>query len=528
MIASKFNPASFTVERWQFTLLAFALLGLLGLNAFQSIPRSEDPHFPIPIVITNVVLPGADAKDVEELLVKPIEDVVDGLDDVKEVRSVAADGVATIIVEFEWSTNPERKYDEVIREVNAIRNTLPSGIVRLETRRARTTETNILQVALVSDLVPWKTMDRVADDLREDLARSPGVRKAEYWGAPRSEARVSIDAGRLATMRLSPTQVADALRNAGIDTPIGAVHAGERRFNVKTKGAYKSLEQIKDVPVFASANRVVRVRDVADVSWDTAEASHLTFLNGKRAMLVTVKQRDKVDVQRVRDGLEGRLDAFEKRLPAGIRLERAFDQSVNVNHRLGSLYRDFGIALGLVLITLLPLGIRAGFVVMLSIPMSLLIGIFWLQNAGFTLNQLSIAGFVLSLGLLVDDSIVVTENIARRIREGEDRVSAAINGTGQIAVAVLGCTATLMLAFLPLLFLPEGSGQFIRSLPVTVLLTIAASLFVSLTVIPFLASRMLNKHEDPRAIPCCKGSIPESMNSTHPFCIRLWQSLGRL
>jgi multidrug efflux pump subunit AcrB len=501
VIASKFNPASFTVERWQFTLLAFALLGLLGLNAFQSIPRSEDPHFPIPIVITNVVLPGADAKDVEELLVKPIEDVVDGLDDVKEVRSVAADGVATIIVEFEWSTNPERKYDEVIREVNAIRNTLPSGIVRLETRRARTTETNILQVALVSDLVPWKTMERVADDLREDLARSPGVRKAEYWGAPRSEARVSIDAGRLATMRLSPTQVADALRNAGIDTPIGAVHAGERRFNVKTKGAYKSLEQIKDVPVFASANRVVRVRDVADVSWDTAEASHLTFLNGKRAMFVTVKQRDKVDVQRVRDGLEGKLDAFEKRLPAGIRLERAFDQSVNVNHRLGSLYRDFGIALGLVLITLLPLGIRAGFVVMLSIPMSLLIGIFWLQNAGFTLNQLSIAGFVLSLGLLVDDSIVVTENIARRIREGEDRVSAAINGTGQIAVAVLGCTATLMLAFLPLLFLPEGSGQFIKSLPVTVLLTIAASLFVSLTVIPFLASRMLNKHEDPEGNP---------------------------
>lgn len=511
--ANKFNPARFTVERWQFTLLAFTLLALLGFSAFQSIPRSEDPHFPIPIVITNVILPGADSKDVEELLVKPIEDVVDGLDDVKEVRSFAADGVATVIVEFEWSTNPERKYDEVIREVNAIRNTLPSGIVRLETRRARTTETNILQVAMVSDLVPWKTMERVADDLREELDRSPGVRKAEYWGAPKSEARVSIDAGRLATMQLSPTQVADALRNAGIDTPIGAVHAGERRFNVKTKGAYKSLEQIKDVPVFASANRVVRVRDVADVSWDTAEASHLTFLNGKRAMFITVKQRDNVDVQKVRDGLETRLQAFEKRLPPGIKLVRAFDQSANVNHRLGNLYRDFGIALGLVLITLLPLGIRAGFVVMLSIPMSLLIGVFWLQTTGFTLNQLSIAGFVLSLGLLVDDSIVVTENIARRMREGEDRVTAAINGTGQIAVAVLGCTATLMLAFLPLLFLPEGSGKFIQSLPVTVLLTIAASLFVSLTVIPFLASRMLNKHEDPEGNPL----LQRINNAIHSF-----------
>ncbi|MEN9874168.1 MAG: hypothetical protein RL186_1065, partial [Pseudomonadota bacterium] len=136
------NPARFTVARWQFTLLAFALLALLGLSAFLSIPRSEDPHFPIPIVITNVVLPGADAQDVEELLIKPIEDVIDGLDDVKEIRAFAADGVASIAVEFEWSTKPERKYDEVVREINAIRATLPQGIARLDIRRARTTETN--------------------------------------------------------------------------------------------------------------------------------------------------------------------------------------------------------------------------------------------------------------------------------------------------------------------------------------------------------------------------------------------------
>jgi multidrug efflux pump subunit AcrB len=249
------------------------------------------------------------------------------------------------------------------------------------------------------------------------------------------------------------------------------------------------------VPIRSVGGRVLRVRDVATVSWETEEPTHLTFLNGKRAMLVTVKQRDNVDVQRVQQDLDKRLDAFEKRLPPGIKLERAFDQAANVKSRLGKLYTDFGIALGLVLITLLPLGLRAGLVVMVSIPMSLLIGIFGLQMAGFTLNQLSIAGFVLALGLLVDDSIVVTENIARRIREGEERVSAAINGTAQIGIAVIGCTATLMLAFLPLMFLPEGSGKFIRSLPVTILLTVAASLFVSLTLIPFLASRFLKNEE---------------------------------
>ena len=527
---SSFNPARFSVERWQFTLLSFALLGLLGLSAFVSIPRSEDPHFPIPIVITTVVLPGADAKDVEELVIKPIEDVVDGLDEVKEVRSFAGDGVGTVLVEFEWSTNAERKYDEVIREVNAIRSTLPTGISRLEIRRARTTEASILQVALVSDLVPWKTLEKITDDLREELDRAPGVRRADYWGVPRSEARVAVDTAKLAVMQLSPTQVADALRNAGVDAPIGAVHAGERRFNVKTKGAFRTLEQIGDVPVFANANRVVRVRDVAEISWDTAEPSYLTFYNGKRAVFLTVKQRDNVDLQRVQVGLVSRLDAFEKRLPAGIKMERGFDQSINVTKRLSHLYRDFGIALALVLITLLPLGIRAGFVVMLSIPMSLLIGMFWVQSAGFSLNQLSIAGFVLSLGLLVDDSIVVTENIARRIREGEDRVSAAINGTGQIAVAVLGCTATLMLAFLPLLFLPEGSGKYIQSLPVTVLLTIAASLIVSLTLIPFMASHVLKAEGDPHGnalLQRINGAIHNFYTPLlHRALAKPWAALG--
>jgi multidrug efflux pump subunit AcrB len=489
------NPARFAVERWQFTMLAFILLGLLGLSSFLSIPRSEDPHFPVPVVVVAVILPGADAADIEALIVKPIEDVLYGLDDVKEIRGYAVDGLGSILVEFEWTTTPDRKYDEVVREINAARSTLPAGIARLEIRRQRTTETDILQVALVSETTPWLTLEKISDDLREELGRAPGVRTTEYWGAPRSEARVAVDTGRLADMAISPTQVSDALRAAGSETPVGAVHAGERRFNVKTDGAFSTLEAIGNVPIRSANGRVVRVRDVAEISWETAEPTHLTFFNGKRAMLVTVKQRDNVDVERVRNDLVQRLDAFEKRLPPGVKLERAFDQSKNVKSRLGKLYLDFGIALGLVLITLLPLGLRAGLVVMVSIPMSLLIGVFGLQLAGFTLNQLSIAGFVLALGLLVDDSIVVTENIARRIREGEDRVSAAINGTAQIGIAVIGCTATLMLAFLPLMFLPEGSGKFIKSLPVTVLLTVAASLFVSLTLIPFLASRFLKNEE---------------------------------
>lgn len=492
-----FDPAGFAVRRWQFTLVAFALLTVLGLNAFFSIPRSEDPHFPIPIMVVRAVLPGAEPTEMEQLVADPLEDALDGLDDVDEIRSTSQDGAAVVQVSFDWSVEPDRKYDEVVREVNAIRSRLPDGLALLEVRRARTTEVAIVQVALVSDHLPMRRLEKVAERLRERLARTPGVRQAEYWGAPPSEVQVALDLPKLSALQLPATAVADALAAAGAEAPIGAVHAGDRRFNVKSGGAFRDLEAIRQTPVRSVDGRVVRVQDVAQVGWAQAEATHLTRFNGQRALFVTVKQKDGADVAKVTRSVNAALDEFERSLPPGVKLERAFQQSENVKHRLNRLFRDFGLALTLVLITLLPLGLRAGVVVMMSIPLSLLMGLAVMQGFGFTLNQLAIAGFVLSLGLLVDDSIVVTENIARRLREGEDRTAAAVNGTRQISLAVLGCTATLMLAFLPLMALPEGSGAYIRSLPVAVLTTVGASLIVSLTIVPFLASRILSRHEDP-------------------------------
>ena len=525
-----FDPAGFAVRRWQFTLIAFALLAMLGLNAFFSIPRSEDPHFPIPIVIVRAVLPGAEPTEMEQLVADPLEDVLDGLDDVDEIRSTSQDGAAVVQVSFDWSVDTDRKYDEVVREVNAIRGRLPDGLALLEVQRARTTEVSVVQVALVSEDLPMRRLEKIADRLRERLARVPGVRQSEYWGAPPSEVQVALDLPRLSALQLPATAVADAIAAAGAEAPIGAVHAGDRRFNVKSGGAFRDLEAIRQVPVRSIDGRVVRVADVAQVSWAQAEATHLTRFNGQRALFVTVQQKDGADVAKITTSVNAALDEFQATLPPGVKLERAFQQADNVKHRLNRLFRDFGLALTLVLITLLPLGFRAGVVVMMSIPLSLLMGLAVMQGLGFTLNQLAIAGFVLSLGLLVDDSIVVTENIARRLREGEERTAAAVNGARQISLAVLGCTATLMLAFLPLMFLPEGSGAYIRSLPVAVLTTVAASLLVSLTIIPFLASRMLSRHEDPEGnliLRTINGGIHRFYSPIlHHALARPWLALG--
>ncbi|MBO6677171.1 efflux RND transporter permease subunit [Parvibaculum sp.] len=491
------NISGFAVRNWQFTLVVFAMLAAIGANAFNTIPRAEDPDMKGPFAIVNVALPGADPADIEKLVIRPIEDAINRLDDLEEINSRAEDGLAIIQVEFDWSTDPDKKYDDVVREINALRPTLPDGIRRLDVNKFRTSLTNIVQVALVSETAPNRVLEDLADDLTDEIYRVPGVRDADVWALPQSEVRVSLDFGRLAALGIPVTAVANAVGAEAAELPGGPIHAGARRFNLKTAGGYDDLEEIRGTVVGNFGGNIVRVRDVAEVSWATEEATYLGWYNGERAAFVTANQKEAQNVFEVRNGIYEVLDEFEHRLPADVRMERAFDQTVSVASRLNRLYIDFAIAVSLVSITLLPLGIRAAAIVMVSIPLSLAVGIALLNVTGFSLNQLSIAGLVLSLGLLVDDSIVVVENIERHLREGKKRYEAAIAATSQISLAVVGCTAALILAFLPLLFLPGGAGKFTRSLPVSVLFTVTASLGIALTIIPFLASRLLSDKESP-------------------------------
>ncbi|MCW1383132.1 efflux RND transporter permease subunit [Novosphingobium sp. KCTC 2891] len=487
----------FAVRRWQFSLLAFAMLVALGLNAFFAVPRTEDPQLSFPNYFVTAVLPGATPADMEQQVTKPIEDALAGLDNLREVRSTTGDGVVAVTAEYVWGTEPERKYDEIVREINALRPSLPAGVARLEIQRARPTGVPIVQVALVSRILPMRALDKQARDLRDAFARVPGIRKAEVFGAPVSELRVALDTARLAAMGIPAGAVIDALRAAGADTPIGSVNAGARRFNVRYAGTYPDLAAVRAVPVGISGGRSVLVGDVAAVDWAQREASHIVRFNGERALVVTAEQADHQDVRMLTDLLRTEIDRFRLTLPGSVRLETGFVQAENVRRRLGSLGRDFLLAFAIVAFTLLPLGWRAAGVVMLAIPVSLLIGMSLLATTGFGLNQMAVTGFVISLGLLVDDAIVVIENVARWLRGGADPMTAAIGATQQIALAVLGCTACLMFAFLPLVALPEAAGEFIRSLPVAVLGTVLGSLLVSLTLIPFAASRFLSRNEDP-------------------------------
>ncbi len=512
----------FPIRRYQFTLVAFLCLIALGWYAFVSMPREEDPYFKIPGFFVAAIYPGADPKDLERLVSKPIEDRLAELDDVKKIETTIRDGVSFVAIEFQSFVDADKKFDEVTREINALRPSLPPEIIDLDIRKLSPALVNTVQFALVSEDAPYRELEDYARDLRDTLRTVDGVRTSETWAYPARELRVEVDLKRMAELRITPSQVEGAIRSENANIPAGIVDLGPRSFSLKTSGYYTSLDQVRDTVVAAVDGRTVRIRDFADVRWDASPIAYTGRYNGKRAVFVTANQKDGYNILSVRERIVAATERFAERLPARIRLEKGFDQSQNVSSRLSRLYTDFGIAIALVLVTLLPLGWRAASIVMISIPLSIAFGLICLYFLGYSLNQISIAGFVVALGLLVDDSIVVVENIARHLRMGYSRTQAALAGTKQIAVAVIGCTAALIFAFLPLLALPGTPGKFIRVLPMSVVTSIIGSLLIALLIIPFLASRVLREHENPegnRFLQRVMGAIHRYYQPALRYCL---------
>jgi multidrug efflux pump subunit AcrB len=496
---------SYAVKNYQFTLVIFLMVIALGVNALLNMPRAEDPEMNVPFFPVLVIYPGASPEDLEELVINPLERKISELEDIDKIISSARDGLAFIRVDFKHGSNVEIKYQDLVREVNSTKGELPPDIYDMYVEKVLPSNVSILQIALISENATHQQVTEYAEDLQDMLETIPELKLVEIHGLPRKIVRVELQLEKMARMGITSASVINLLKSEMASIPGGSLEAGTKVFNVKTSGNFKSADDVANTLVYSAGGQTFRLKDIADVYYDRAEEKHIARLNGYQCVLLTAAQKEGNNIALTQEKYTPVLEEFRKTLPANIEMVKHFDQADNVNNRLSRLGFEFLIAILLVSITLLPLGFRAAFIVMVSIPLSLAIGLVLLDLLGYTLNQLSIVGLVVALGLLVDDSIVVVENIERWLRDGFSKKDAAIKATQQIGLAVVGCTATLVIAFLPLVYLPEASGDFIRSLPMAVILTVLASMAVSLTIIPFLSSMLLKQHEGSRkGIYSCK------------------------
>lgn len=486
---------NFAVKNYQFTLIIFVLFAVVGLLTLFTMPRSEDPTTHSPQYIITAIYPGTSPKDMEEQVVKPIENKIYGLDNIEKILTSVEDGVAVIQPKFKYGVDVDNKYQEISTEINALKNNeLPKDIYLVKTEKVASSDVKIIQVALVSGTASAKVLRDNADILKTRLEKITDLKEVKYTGVPEQEIRIDMQLDKLAQLKIPLSLVIGSLQSEAADIPGGSINLDSKVFNVKTSGKFKNVDDVASTVIYNANGKIVYLRDVAEVSYKDGTINHITRLNGHRCILVTAAMKDNVNISKVKEEYMPVLDGFSKDLPENIKMVKNFDQADMVSKRLGHLGFDFGLAILLVVITLLPLGFRASLIVMISIPLSLALGLIAMNLMGYSLNQLSIVGLVVALGLLVDDSIVVVENIERWLREGHSKTDAILKGTKQIGVAVVGCTATLVIAFLPLAFLPDIAGEFIRSLPIAVITSVLASMLVALTLVPFLGSRMLKMH----------------------------------
>lgn len=480
------------IENHQFTIVLILLLVLSGFVSFLSMPRSEDPHVRKSGASVIIIYPGANPADLEQLVVDPVEEALNELDDIKQINSYMEDGLATTHIEFLAGTDPDEKYSDVVQKVNSIRNELPQDIMSLSTMKWGVSDVNILQIALVSASASYQELEKEVERLKKSLEKVNAVKRVQTWAFPEQEVRVALDLEKLAQMRIPLKQVVGAIQSANMNIPGGNIDIGSKRFNIKTSGNYQSLEDIRNTIIHSSGTKIVYLKDVADVHFDYEDDTYHARFNSQRAVFVTVNQKEHTNIFDIMDELKPNISEFESLLPESITLKYVFDQSKSVANRLNRFFSNLLQGIVLVgLVILMALSFRASLIVILAIPISILIGLGFVDLSGYGLEQLSIAGLVIVLGILVDNAIVVTENISRFLKMGHSHKDAAINGTNQIGWAIVSATATTVLAFVPIIMIRDITGDFIRSMPVTVVYTLTASLLVALTLTPYLSRKFL-------------------------------------
>jgi multidrug efflux pump subunit AcrB len=487
---------SLAIKNAQFTFVLTLLLVLVGIVSYLNMPRSEDPQFDIPITLIEVIYPGASPKDIESLVVDPLEEAFADIENIKKIESQIKNGGARIEVFFHYGANAEVVYNKVKLAVSSVKPSLPEGVQDLLVIKASPTAVAIIQMALWSEPTDYKQMEFYAKLLEKRLEAIATVNKADVWGYPEQVVSVDLNLALLKHHQISITQVNQALQGRAVNITPGFVDANIRRFNVKSSGNFQQIEQLENTIIVSNNDFALRLKDIANVSFSYRNPSYLAYYEKKPVIFITAEQRSHSNIFDVTKAIQNEVELFKKTLPLTIKMETLFEQADSVDTRVNGFFDNLWQGLLLVgVLSLLFLGVRESIVVMSVIPLSFLIAIGLLDFAGFGLQQMSIVGFIIALGLLVDDAIVVTESIHREKKTTNNSANAAIEGTKKVAWASISGTVTTILAFLPMLMLKSDTGDFIRSMPVTVVLVLLTSLILSLTLLPLLSSKILTSKQ---------------------------------
>lgn len=469
-------------------LLVFILVA--GAIAYATIPKESDPDINIPIIYVSMHHDGISPEDAERLLVRPMEQELQSIEGVKEMRSTAYEGGANVLLEFEAGFDADTALDDVREQVDLVRPELPDDTDEPTVNEVNFSLFPVLIVTLSGD-VPERALLRIARDLQDRIEGLPTVLEANITGEREEAVEVLFDPVLVESYALNPEELLARLTNSNRLVAAGALDTGSGRFSIKVPGLFETAEDILNLPLINNGDAVVRVRDLAEVRRTFRDPTTFARVNGQPALALEVVKRSGENIIETIEAVQEIVSAEQQHWPPGVDVGFSNDQSEDIRTMLTDLQNNVMSAILLVMIIVVAaLGLRGGLLVGVAIPGSFLAGVLVLYTMGLTVNVVVLFALILAVGMLVDGAIVVTEYADRKLTEGVSKQEAYGLAAKRMAWPIMASTATTLAAFLPLLFWPGIVGEFMKFLPITLIATLTASLAMALIFVPVLGANL--------------------------------------
>ncbi|MDK8180261.1 efflux RND transporter permease subunit [Paenibacillus sp. UMB4589-SE434] len=476
----------YLVKKRKITLLFFIMAMIVGAFSFVGLPQQEIPDIVIKYATITTIYPGASAQKIEQTVTKVVEQKVKEIQGIKEIISVSSEGYSSITIKAKDEADTKEVWDKLRKNVQDVREELPEG-VKLPVVNDDLASSFIGSYAITTE--SKKDLYKLNDLMiswRDQLRSIPGVAKVDLNGIPKQEVHISVDSNKLQQYQINWEQVLMAVEGEKQRVPTGGITFQNRSYQLIVKDV-EHVDILNNLLVTRSDSEApVYLKDIATVEFTHAKSEYFAYYNGKPVVTIGVGAETGSDVPSMNKLVQEKLEQLKKSLPSQAQLITLFAQKDRVDEIFTSLTKETVIAIAAVLvICMLGMSLLTASLVALAIPVSIAIGLILLPSLHVTLNEMSVIGLIIVLGILVDDAVVVNDNIERRLKDlGEEPHVAAVKGTKEVAISILTATLATISAFAPLIFLKGDIGAFIKPIPIVISLTMLASMVMSLTIIP--------------------------------------------
>jgi multidrug efflux pump subunit AcrB len=483
------------IEERRVTIFIAICVGILGIYGYYMLPRQESPDVSVPVAMIVTPYPGGSPKDVNELVSRKIEDKLSELQGYDYCKSISEDSVSVIIVYFENNTDEDKAMQDVRNAVDDVKSDMPSGILTPEIRTNLTDAAGII-ISLSGENYSYEQLASFGNQFKNELLRIDGISKFTVEGELKKEVKINVDMKKLDRINLSLADIDQYLQIQNVEIPAGYLDTEDGKVKISSPGIFESIDDIKNIIIGVSAETGIttKLSDVADIYMGLEEGNEKFKQNGNNSVLLTGYFQDDKNVVIIGKEVRKTIEAIKSRMPEDLIIEEIIYQPDSVKESTNDFMRNLIAGMVLVIIVVfIGMGMRNAIVVSTAIPLSILMTFGAMYFMNIKIHQISLTALIISLGILVDNAIVISDSIQARYDSGEELKSAAIEGTRACSVPIFTATLTTIAAFSPLIGLPGGAGDFMNPIPIVLIISIIAAYIVAMFVTPSLAVTFFKK-----------------------------------